>query len=73
MANFEAHLPVNVGDFDGNRFTTAADVSGVNSAPAGPQADQSRADINGDSFKTATDVSLTNSNQGPPPAKPSGH
>jgi len=73
VANFEVHFPVNVGDFNGDRFTTPTDTSLVNSAAAGPSADQSRADVNGDAFKTPTDVSLVNSNQGPPPPKPSGH
>ncbi len=72
VAPFEAQFAVNVGDFDGNRFTTPTDVSGINAAP-GPQPDQGRADVNGDGFKTPTDVSIANSAQGPPPAKPTGH
>jgi len=73
VANFEIHFPVNVGDSDGNRFTTPADVGQVNAAPNGPQPDNSRFDINGDAFKTPADVGLANANQGPPPAKPTGH
>ncbi len=73
VAAFEAQFPVQVGDFNGDKFVTPQDVSLVNGAPGGAQADQSRADINGDGFKTPTDVSLTNGNQSGFLGKPCGH
>lgn len=73
VAPFELQWPVVVGDADGNRFTTSADVGLINAGVAGPQSDQSRVDINGDRFKTPTDVSIANASIGPPPPKPTGH
>ncbi len=73
VAAFEAQFPVQVGDFNGDKFVTPQDVSLINGAPGGAQADQSRADINGDGFKTPADVSLANGNQSGFLAKPGGH
>ncbi len=73
VGTFEVQWPVNTGDFDGNRFTTPTDVSGINGTPTGVVPDQARQDVNGDGFRTPTDVSAANGAQGPPPAKPTGH
>ncbi len=73
IGDFELQFVVQVGDADGNRFVTPADVGLVNASPVGAVADDSRFDIDGNGFRTAADVGLANAGQGGLPSKPTGH